>query len=55
MTFPEGVAEALMIGIDDEGNLYIATKMDDQDTLDLLQDAFDIMAENFTTERFTMQ
>lgn len=55
MTFPEGVLEALTIGIDEEGNLYIATKMDNQDTLDLLEDAFDIMRENFTEERFTMQ
>lgn len=55
MKFPDGVVEALSIGIDEEGMLYIATKMEDQDTLDLLEDAFDIMSEKLPAEQFTLQ
>jgi hypothetical protein len=55
MTFPKGVIEVLSIGIDEEGMLYIATKMEDQDTLDLLEDAFDVMSEKLPADPFTLQ
>lgn len=53
--FPEGVIEALIIGIDEEGMIHIATKMEDQDTIEVLEDALEILTTQFSANSYTMQ
>lgn len=53
--FPKGVIEALIIGIDEEGMIHIATKMEDQDTIEVLEDALDILTAQFDSGDYTVQ
>jgi hypothetical protein len=47
------VVEALTIGLSADGMIHIYTRLDMQDVLDLLEDAFDIILDEVTEEGYT--
>ena len=47
------VVEALTIGLSADGMIHIYTRLDMQDVLDLLEDAFDIILDEVSEEGYT--
>jgi len=47
------VAEAVTIGVSEDGMIHIYTRLDLQDVMDLLEDAFDIISEKVVEEGYT--
>jgi hypothetical protein len=47
------VAEAVTIGVSEDGMIHIYTRLDLQDVMDLLEDAFDIISDEVAEEGYT--
>ena len=47
------VAEAITIGVSADGMIHIYTRLDMQDVMDLLEDAFDIISDEVAEEGYT--
>lgn len=54
MNLPEGVEVAIVIGVDEEGFLHIASRLDEEQAVLLLEDTIDILQQE-TPEPFTLQ
>lgn len=56
LKLPEGVEEAVLLGVDSEGFLHIISRLDTvETTIMLLEDALDILIEDLPNEDFTLQ
>ena len=47
------VAEAVTIGVSEDGMIHIYTRLDLQDVMDLLEDAFDIISDEVAEQGYT--
>lgn len=47
------VVEAVTIGVSQDGMIHIYTRLDLQDVMDLLEDAFDIISDEVAEEGYT--
>jgi hypothetical protein len=47
------VVEAVTIGVSEDGMIHIYTRLDLQDVMDLLEDAFDIISDEVAEESYT--
>jgi hypothetical protein len=47
------VIEAITIGVSEDGMIHIYTRLDMQDVMDLLEDAFDIISDEVAEEGYT--
>jgi len=47
------VMDAVTIGVSEDGMIHIYTRLDLQDVMDLLEDAFDIISEKVVEEGYT--
>ena len=54
MNLPEGVEIAIVIGVDEEGYLHIASRLDEEQAVLLLEDTIDILQQE-APENFTLQ
>ena len=56
LKLPEGVEEAVLIGVDKEGFLHIISRLDSiEQTAMILKDALDIIVDDLPQESFTIQ
>lgn len=56
LKLPEGVEEAVLLGVDSEGFLHIASRLDSiEQTVMILEDALDIIVDDLPQESFTIQ
>jgi len=51
--YKEEVIDAVTIGVSQDGMIHIYTRLDLQDVMDLLEDAFDIISEKVVEEGYT--
>lgn len=54
MNLPAGVEVAIVIGVDEEGYLHIASRLDEEQAVLLLEDTIDILKQE-SNENFTLQ
>ena len=47
------VVEAVTIGVSEDGMIHIYTRLDMQDAMDLLEDAFDIISDEVAEQGYT--
>ncbi len=47
------VVEAVTIGVSEDGMIHIYTRLDLQDVMDLLEDAFDIISDEVADQGYT--
>ena len=56
MKLPDGVEEAIVLGLDDDNYLHVLSKMDSvETTIMVLQDALEMLLEEIDREDFTLQ
>lgn len=54
MKFEDGIETALILGVDENGYLHILSRLDTEQSLEILEDAVEVLKDN-DEESFTIQ